>query len=409
MNPLDATFEDYQAQYETILPLKVRTGLTYVQIKVHNAVVFIDEFFQAPDCIVRVMQFVVATFSLFPTADSYLEGPKQFCKDAKNFTNFVKGLKSVDGFLNFKFHWKPIVMNISGLTLFIVSGLSLAERFQVYNVASIKTSLLAVPVFGILPWGGLLPFSIVGLMGMISIFAVEKMSRLKIEEMRIKSDKLPFWSTPLDLSKIKEKQCKFHAEILNLQDEINAYEALIQEGTELEVELIQQSDQPRPLLACQKALSELNKTMEKAQEILTKVEQKAEKWDLLEKNWRFINFAELENFRQAKQTKWELKLGKVESEKRATMLSITNSMIILGRQALVIVSVATGYGIVTLPFALNIGLDAYVAGTGMVTFLMKRSIKKIKVPSINLDSYHLYTDPNHESLTKTGKKAAAAA
>lgn len=394
MNPLNAVFEDYQAQYETALPLKAREALSYVQIKVHKAATFVEESSQVLSCVVSLVQFAVVVFSLFPSLDSsYLDGPKQFCKDVRNFTSFVKGSKSIDGFLNFKFKWQPIVLNILGLTLSILSGLSLVERFQFYNVTPIKTALAAIPIFGILPWGGLFPFSVVGVMGIISLFAIEKMGKLKAEEMHIKGDKLPFWSTSLDLSKVKDKQCKFQAEILNLEEEIAAYENLIEEGEEVKADLIQRFDQARHLVACQKALNELNNTMTKAKAILAKKEQKAEQWNLLEKNWSYIDPQELESFRQAKQAKWKKKLQKVENEKKATLLSITNSVVTLARQALVIISVATGYGILTLPFLVNIGLDAYIAGTSIITFFMKKSIKKIKIPSENLTSHIKFDGP----------------
>lgn len=400
MNPLKATFEDYQAQYDTILPLKAREVLTYVQIKVRHAVAVIDESVQIPEFVLRIGQFVVAAFSLFPSIDPLLEGPKQFCKDVKNFTNVVKGMKSVDGFLHFKFHWKSLILNISGLTLFIVSSLSLIDRFNFYNVTPIKISLTALPILGILPWGGLLPLSVVGLMGMISLFAIEKMGKLQEDKMRIKSDKLSFWSVPFDLAKVQENQLKYQTKILDLKEKIAAYEVLIEKGTEVEDDLIQRSDQSSRFVACQKALSELSETLKKTDKILKKVEQKSEQWNLLEKNWSYIDSQEVENFRQAKQAKWEKKLEKIECEKRATMLSISNSILILARQALVIVSVATGYGIVTLPFLVNIGLDAYVAGTGMMTFFMKRSIKKIKIPSEDLATYiNLNVTPGSDNPT----------
>lgn len=387
MNPLIATFEDYQAQYETILPIEVRKGLTCLQTHVHHAVVVIDEAFLGPELILKMIQMSVALLSFIPFMESNLDGAKQFCKDGKNFSNFVKGLKSVDGFLNFKFSWKSIVLNVSGMTLCIVSTLSLLDRIQVVNISVIKVYLVAIPRFGILPYGGLLSLSVVGLMGMIALLALEKRGKLEKEKVFIQDDKLIYWSQPLDSHRVHEHQVKYQTKVLDLQSEIVAYEALIQKGEEIENELSGRSDQTYPIYTCRKALDELRGTFENKQRELEEFEKKSSKWTALDRNWTHIDSKELEAFRQAKREKWEAKLNKIEQEKRMSLFSIINNVIILSRQALVIVSVATGYGIVTLPLLINMGLDAAIAGCGIKTFFMKRSIKKIKIPPVDLADY----------------------
>lgn len=387
MYSLNATFEDYQAQYDTFLPIQLREGLTYLQTNIHYAVSVIDETFQVPEFVLRIIQFSVAILSVFPSIHSSLEMPKQFCKDAKNFTNCVKGLKAVDGFLNFKFAWKLMMLNVSGMTLFIVSTLSLIERAQLLDVAAIKVYLTAIPVFGILPWGGLLPFSIVGLMSLAALLAVDKRSMLTEEEARIHNEKLAFWSQSLDLSTVQIREQRYLDQVSGLNQEIAAYKTLITNGNQIENELNQGEDQAKEIYICCKALEELISTLKKKETELAKYEQKSAEWTGLERNWNHIDSEELENFQKAKLEKWETKLTKIKREKRYSLLSIANNIIILSRQAVVITGVACGYGVVVLPLLINVGLDAVVAGCGMVNFFMKRSIKKMQISPISLSHY----------------------
>lgn len=399
MNPLNATFEDYQAQYETVLPLNVRNGLTYVQVQIHYVVTVIDGVIQFPDIVLRTTQLAVAVFSFVPPIAPALEMPKQFCKDAKNLINVIKGLKSIDGFLEFKLSWQPIVMNISGITLLIVSALSLIERVNWVDVHAIKVFLTAIPIFGSLPYGGLLPFSIAGLMGMTACFGSDKRSKLIKDEAYIKNEKFVFWSHPLDLNTVQQRQAKYETRVLNLQAEIAAYEELIEDGKQVQDELDEYPDQAHRVYACQKALEELSAAWGKKVKDLSKSKEKASQWSALGRDWNQINLQELEDFRQAKYAKWEAKLDRIQLEKKANFIAITNNVIIFSRQALVIISVAMGYGIVTLPLIVNVGLDGTVAGCGLATFCMKRSIKKIKIPRVNLDKYvHFNMSPTPENF-----------
>jgi hypothetical protein len=384
------TFEDYQAQYATSLPIKLREGLTCLQTNVHYAVSVIDATFQTPECVLRIIQLSVALLSLFPSISPSLAIPKQFCKDAKNFTNCIKGLKAIDGFLNFKFAWKCIILNVSGMTLFIVSTLSLIERAQVVDVAAIKAYFIAIPVFGVLPYGGLLPFSIVGLMGIAALLALEKRSKLVEEEIRIKNKKIVSWSQPLDLQTVQIREKNYQTQVSNLQKESDAYQKLINTGKKIQSELDQCKDQTKKIYTCCKALKALNSIYQKKQTELMKYEKKYSEWKTLKENWNHINQQDLEVFRKAKQDKWKIKLNKIQAEKRSNLLSIANNIIILSRQALVIMSVATGYGIVVLPLSINIGLDAVVAGCGIANFLIKRSIKEIKIPPVNLITQKIF-------------------
>ncbi len=387
MDLLNATFEDYQVQYETFLPIELRKGLTYLQTHVHYAVTIIDESFPAVELVFRIIQVSVGILCFFPSLEPSLEAPKQFCKDVKNLTGVVKGLKSIDGLLNFKFVWKLIMLNVSGMTLFIVSALSLIERTQLLDVSAIKTYLRAIPIFGILPYGGLFSFSVMGLMGLTAFSALGKRSQLIEEENRIKNEKLTFWSQSLDLPEVRMQEQKYQMRVADLKMEITAYELLIKEGRDIEDEFNQRGDQTKEWYTCCQALKELNSTLKKKQTELEKYEEKCADWTELDRNWNQINPQELEDFRKAKQEKWEVKLNKIKSEKRSGLLAIVSQIIIFSKQALVIIGLATGYGMIALPGLINIGLETVVAGCGMTTFFMKRSIKKIQISPVRLTQY----------------------
>lgn len=383
INPMDVTFENYQVKYETVLPLKIRNTLTHVQDQVHRVVAVIDELSQFPELILGASYLGISILSFSPALAPSLSLPKQYYYDARNFTNWFKGVKSVDGLLNFKFFWKSVVLNVSGMTLFIVTTLNLIERLNLLNITAAKVRLAGIPIFGILPWGGLLAFPIVGIMSMITLFALERREKLEQEEYRILKKKLPFWSESLNLSVVQDKQTEFQSKILNLQKEMDAYKALIEEGKQKEDELITQLDEEENLFACQQAIKELTQILDKRQKDVDKYEKKLSQWAQLEKNWNIVDAQELEDFRQAKYTKWEAKLKKIEVEKRAILLSIVNYVITLSRQILVIASVASGYGVFILPFFVNAGLDIVNAGSGITAYLMKRSVKKTHIPSVD--------------------------
>ena len=248
--------------------------------------------------------------------DPLLTQPKQFCKDARNFINFIKGSKSVDGILNFQFSWRIIVLNISGMTLSIVSFLSLAERFKFLDITAIKVCLAAIPVLSVLPFGGLLSLSVVGLMSMTFLLSLDKKRKIEKEQIHIKNIKLSFWSENLDLIKIQEKQTKYKVKVEDLQKEIEIYDGLINQGKLVEEELSHHLDQQHKIKICQKAIQELISTLKKKQVGLEQYEEKYSQWKALERKWEHIDLQELDHFREAKENKWKAKIDKLDSERR---------------------------------------------------------------------------------------------
>lgn len=383
-----STFEDYQAKYETSFLLEgLNNQLNGLRRGVHGFVSFVDAAYQKPDVIIKMIQVSVAIFSCFPSLSFAVEAPKQFCKEARNFSNFIKGLKSVDGMLNFQFYWKKIVLNISGMTLFILSSLTLMDRFGLLNVSAIKGHLAAIPILGVLPYGGLLPLSVIGLMSIVVLLSLDARKRIAKEIDCLKNEKLVFWQQPLDMNKVQERQIKYAAKVVALKKEVTTCEELVKEGERVETELSLDLTQVRKIQACQKALQELASIQTNQQTALDKYEKKHSQWSVLEREWDSIDLKEVENFRQAKESKWLAKLDKIGSEQMINLLSIASSIGVMSRQLFAIGTVVSGYGVIAIPVLANAGIEVVISGGGIVNFFMKRSIQKMTIPSVDFAQF----------------------
>ena len=382
------TFTEYQAQSGTsFLPEGINQGLRVLRSGVHRVVFLIDGLFQGPQLIMKITQLGVTILSFFPSLDPSLEVPKQFCKEAKNFINLIKGLKSVDGILNFQFSWKMIILNVSGMTFLILSSITIIERFRLRDVSAIKVSLAAIPVFGVLPFGGLFPLSMFGLMSTTFLLSLDKKKKLERQEDYIKNEKLPFWANPLDLNKIHEQQARFKAKIAELREEVSVYVELIKEGKQMEEELSLYGDQIRKIKVCRQAIDELASILDGKQSILNKSDKIDSQWSILEREWEHLDPQELEDFRQAKEAKWKAQLDKIAYKKRSIHFSQIGNSIVISRQVFVIGAVIFGYGAVALPLLINCGLEVVGSGCSISNFFMKRSIRKIEIPSVDLAKY----------------------
>jgi hypothetical protein len=387
-----ASFNEYQAKYESsFLPESMGKRWKGFKMGVHRLVAIVDEHVQLPELTIRTLQLGTTILSCFPSVDPLLEMPRQLCKDAKNFTNFLKGVKSIDGFLNFKFTVRHIVLNVSGMTLFILSGISLVDRFRLLDVSVVKIGLSTIPVFGILPFGGLLSLSLLGLLGSVAVLSLEKQQKLQKEIERIKEEKLAFWKQ-LDLSKVQERQRKYEKRISELGKEVEAYQKLKTEGEESARKLNAHPEQIKERNACQKALQEINRALQERQQKLDLYQKKLSQWKTLEDQWEQMNPQKLKEFCQAKEKKWQAKLSKIHYEKRTNLFSLVTNATVISRQVLTIVPVMLGYGLVTLPLALNVGLEVVGSGSGVKSFFMKKSLKKMKIsPAVDLTEYCLLT------------------
>ncbi|WP_068466917.1 hypothetical protein [Candidatus Protochlamydia phocaeensis] len=385
------SFEAYQSKYETgFLVGKWNEGLSQVRKQFNRTISVIDEIYQGPDMVLKTTQLGISIFSNFPSVSVYLEVPKQFCKDARNLSNFVKGLKSLNGLLNIQLHWNSLIRTAAGITLFILSSISLIERAQLFNVSTIRIRLAAIPILGILPYGGLLSLSLIGLIGMTALNSFEKSKKLNEQTEHLKEGKLAFWSQPLTLAKIQERQAKYQARVLRLKEEVSHYNQLIQEGRLTEETYRQSINQASKRRACQKALKELRSLLEDKQATLDEYANKQSQWTSLEEKGTEIKQPALEKFRQAKAYKWQIKLDKLQQEKTVNRISMGGNAATLFRQIFTVGTVCLGYGPTALPAPLLLGLEMIGIGCGLTNFFMRRSIRKMTISPVDLAHYDVF-------------------
>lgn len=385
METAAATFADYQAKYEnSIFPVVVKETISEVKESFHHVAVKIDEWMKVPDVVVQAIQMGTTILSFVPSVEPILKGPKQICKDFKIVAGLTKGFKSVDSLLNFTAAWKIVVLQISGMTLFAFSVLSFIERFALVQTTTIKVALAAIPMIGVLPNGGLVVLSLSALSTTLLILSIEKHQKLNREEKRLIEEKQAFWSKPLDVSKIGQKQLNYEHKVVKFLNEIMLLEAILEEGLRIEGTLVTQDAEKKKLLACRQAIQELIETIQSKKEKFRTFYEKYGAWELLQKQWSSIDPYELEQFRQAKAEKCVLKLKRIRFEKKANLLSMASSTILIFKQVVTLGGLFSNR--VNLPFSANVTLELVGTVCGLTTFFLKRLLEK-EIPGVHLSSY----------------------
>ncbi len=171
----------------------------WTQERVHQVVVFLQEAIEIPGMVLKVIDVSVAIFSFHAPWAIPLQGCKQAFREIKSFLNWVKGLQSIDGFLNGPYSWKAVIRNLSSFVLLILSTISLADGLRLLDTSALKVAFASLPVFGILPFGGLLPLAFLGLFGMMLLLAWEKKERIAQELQEVKN------KNHEEIEKIREK------------------------------------------------------------------------------------------------------------------------------------------------------------------------------------------------------------
>lgn len=150
------------------------------QKHVHQIVIFLQEKAEIPGLILRVCNFSITVFSLHPAWAISLKECRHQIKEIKNIFNWIKGLRSIDGFLNGPYSWKSMVIHVSGFVLLILSTISLVDWLHLANMSVLKTAFAALPILGVLPFGGLVSLSLVGIFGMLLLLNLEKRPKMAL-------------------------------------------------------------------------------------------------------------------------------------------------------------------------------------------------------------------------------------
>lgn len=397
MAALPKTFASYQTQYEcAFCPSIVYEACEQVKKGFHRVAIVIDEWNQRSDLVLKIAQFGTLILSSIPTVAPIVALPKQLCKDAKIFTGLFKGFRSVDNLLNLKRAWKFIVLQTSSMVLFAVSVLNFVERFNIFQVTTVKVMLSTIPVFGALPYGGALIVSLGSISSIMLLISVDKKEDLDRVESRIANEKLPFWSEPLDPSKVEHKQAKYAGKIATLTAEIAELESLLAEGIKIRTQLIQKNASKNQLIPCQKGIDALQEAIVTKKGDLDHYATKNQVWTLLKNQWTTIDPKELEKFRQAKVNKWACKLGKVRFEKKLNYFSMACSAFVIGKQLLSLSASLANKG--PIPLAINLTIETIGMAADLTSFALKRILAEKKIPSVNAESYLNFSHTPEEVL-----------
>lgn len=384
---MSINFEQYQNKYGNYhipsLPEeifyqnynKLRTGIHHIVLKAIQAI-------KGPNLVMKVMLVSIKVLSYNRNLIPNLSWAKLLLKEIKDVTNFIKGLQSVDGLLNFKFSRKVIVLNISGLVLFILSSITMAEKFLI-DCTVIKMALTAIPIFGVLPFGGLLHISLIGLVGNLLLLSLDKRRKLEKTAEKIK-EKIAFWKEPLNTNKIKICQIKYVRKISNLQKSISLKEQQMVDGQEAKKSISR--NEKRKLKIHQKALEKLMNVIDKEKTELKILEKNKHQWKYLKIHLDEINPKNLQSFQKAKENKLEAKSAKIREEKKVNFLSMVNNVISISKQILVVVMVISGVELIILPFAL-LALSLASTGISIANYFIKKSVKEMKISPVKMKHF----------------------
>lgn len=370
MTPLFNKFEDYQAFYENrFIPQRISDGFDDFRSRFHSISTSFDGMMLIPKFVVKCIQLGTTILTIVPSLAPLVELPRRLSFEARNIINVLRGVKTTDGVLNFRPDWRAIAINLAGITLFVISIMTVLERYTVYQATTIKASLAAIPLFGILPFGGLYLLSMATLGAMILLFSVEKKKILQEKEQAIKN-KCEDWSQSIDLAKVKNREGKYQQEAKALEGEIAVVEGYLKEGEQKVTEFTFVDSWS--LYACQKAVNDLSSMLKNKKESLVNLKKKCAQWSDL----KTPDPLRIEELRKAHMEKWEKKSRINRLEKEANMVLIAGCILFISKQILTIVGILFGFAFVAASICL--GLDVIATGTGCRRFFLKREINQIR-------------------------------
>ena len=289
--------------------------------------------------VIKVARVALEILSYISALAPHLEWAETFLKDVKTLTQFIKGLHLIDRMATTKLSGKTLLAKIStiafyifGSIKFVFNSIKLGEKFLI-DFSAIKTALKAIPIFGALSYGGILPLATIGLLSARLASSVDKRNGFNASEMRIK-EKISLWQHPLEAAELQRRQKKYEQKINGLQKE-----------TDLAFE------------------------------------EKKSQWDYLNTHFKEIPQATLHSFQKAKLAKWQAKLHKLDKEKNANVLSIVKSVVGVAEQILLSATTLTGVGLLVVPFA-SLGLDLISIGLSIASKLLKHSAKELKIEPV---------------------------
>lgn len=281
-------------------------------------------------------------------------------KDIKTFSDFFMGFRSLDALLkgNFAKNWKVLALNVSGLALMFFTTISGLGRMGV-DVSLVTNLAKQVPVFGVLPFAGLLNLSLATMFGMLYLMARDAKAELEEKKEKVPA-KLQFWSNPIDESLINARIHKYREVRPN----------------------------PEKLQVWQKIQTHSTDHAEQVQFLDRQIEESRDNKTSFDKNTqtrlRFDDVTtKIQEFSAQKHTKWEKKLEKIELGIQSSNLTMLASAAKIAAIIIVSGAILSGVGVAAAAaFAAIMGLIE--AGAGFKNYVVKSSMSEYQITPVKL-------------------------
>ena len=378
-------FDLYQKKFEpSWIPFPIEWGFRKFKAGLHQIAVSIDQNIKLPDLMVKTTLLALQILGCLALFKPVMDVPKLWCRDIKNMINFLKGFKAVDGLVNLQTAVRRVVLNVSGLTLMVMSFITIVDRFKLLNVTAIKLALRSIPIFGVLSLGGLPVFGLLGLSGALAYDRKEKIQELN-EKIKNQKEKIAFWSMPLTPEKIEKRNAKTSDRIIEKKQALAKVERLEEEGKAKATAT--QATSPSHQLAMQSIRAEIV-VKTRALKIQEKI---SEQWEILlmhlspgmlSQPLTATSSFTLSLFQRAKLQKWKMKLIRSEQDKKCSSLGLRSYLVNVAKQILILSLVVFGMG-TSIPLLLAIPLDCIGITSGLRAYFLQKKIQFIKVPPIS--------------------------
>lgn len=372
-------YQDRYGKYQTSFTDEISNGFNSLKNRVHVIVDTAVSSIKGPILVVEIIKHTIQALMYIPELAVNLATPSIFLKEIKNISYFIKGMKSVDFWLNFKSSWKLIVLNVSGLVLFVLSAVTLAEKFMI-DVSRITKPLSSIPIFGTLPFGGLLHISLVVFYGTLTLLCIDKIIKHRQAVTKI-NNKIELWNKEITIN----KSAKYEKKISALKQEITLKEVQLRDAKAAEKDcLSRENDQ---LLSIhQQSLAVLHKTVDDMKFELYNLEKTKHKWEYLEKNQSVLDPQKLKEFQEAKKVKWQLKLEKHDKENVLNFLDLGIKFVNIAERVIIIAAVTTGIGLAILGLA-TLATGIADNALSVAEYFQEKSVKELKINPINVEYY----------------------
>jgi hypothetical protein len=334
---------------------------------------------EGPQLVIKVMRTAIKALVYIPILAAHLNRVNFLLKKVKDLSAFIKGMQSIDRLLNFKFSWKIIILNVSGLVLFVLSAITIAEKFLIDSKV-IRTVLAAIPIFGVLPFGGVLHIALFGLCGTLLFLSIEKGKKLEKTAKKIIEFKISFWEHHLDINKIQVRQIKYIEKISKLLKNLELKEKQLSDCQQVEKKLIILND-GRKLKIHKKLIEDLTQSINKEKMELTTLEKKKKQWEYLERHFEEIDTIELQSYQKTKENKWKRKLKKINKEKKSNILSIIKNNINIANHIVFVVAHVSKIGLTAMPIV-ALGFNVISSCISVTNYFVKKSCRKMIIAPV---------------------------